>query len=202
MINKTQKFVFETDSLKSLLTVLGTIIPITLGPNDKYSHLQIKKEQPLGYEDGKYGSNHWAREIPVVACKQNEYVLIKPSHRYNGTLFNKVIETFNDRDSAAKKSNQLFDELPKPLARRKWLTTLTNYPKNSEDAVKCASYEDMISKTETIITNLFETRKQELIRDCENIYSDLSGSTGAGFRVEHGGFNEFHISLIFIYYGK
>lgn len=211
MINLTQDFVFETDSLESLTSMINTIVPILFSEKrSQYTKLHLKTKQPSSFDDGKYENYNWDKKKPVLFY-QGKHHLLDPSLTYGGP--SKVFSTektvgSKSADDATAASCADHSQLRQPKPTRMWIATLADYmDEETTNTLNCASFKDLVKQA------LKEIKKSTLVKDFFSKYgsgytswfNSDDGSVDKGFRLTNrhtGAWNNLDISLIHLYYGK
>ena len=215
VINLTQEFNYETDSLESLEKVLQTIIPLFFSKNSEYCCLHLKKDKPSSFDNGVdhrvyYDLQNRIVENPISSNSgkiENEYLLIEPHHTYAGVAIDRVSDIYRNLDEATAVATGKHRKLPLPTPKRKWITSLADYRGSCDTKdIKCKSHQDLLTKTLELIKK-FDPKTFE--SECGDGYCSWfnhdDGSIGVGYRLQHrpqGGWNNLDISAIHIYYGK
>lgn len=197
-INLTQKFVYETDDLKSFRIVLNSISNVLF--SDKKHKPKILINEPSHWGDGKYEDNDDDSHF-ILHNKTNALVL-KKSCCYHGAIVVKKIEEKQNLDEAAKAAN----DLRKPIfPKRKWITTIFDY-KSEGSKEKTISFYSFEGLADAVIDLCKQVDSRKFMNDFNHAEDGcFDGGVQLGYRIEwrpNGGFDVLDISAIHVYYGK
>lgn len=194
----TQAFLFETDDIRSLQTVLSALIEI-VGPRQVF---YLCKEEPFGltpdYTDHDF-------EIPPVIPVGDKWAIGEHDRTFCGAQFLKVGEIFSLPEEAAKAAS---DRCKIPLKSNMWISTISirySSPEKSEKMVRIFK-NDIVAAVMGQVALADADKFMELCKPhIDDIMKWFDGSVGAGYRLKwapDGGYDLLHICMIPVLYGK
>lgn len=199
MINHTQSFEFETDSLEDFERMLETIVhTLFRHQNSEYTKLHMRKKAPHWGNGSEY---KWSDKGILQHGGKN--YSIEPCATYAGAKQFKVLNPYVTLDEAAKEASHC-DHLP---PTRLWVATLC-------DSACAFNKEDWLCQTKSQMINRAAHAMQCAARDKKEEFKELrtegwmengDGSVDMGFRIAkeyNGGSEVLNLSLCHVYYGK
>ena len=198
-INLTQRFLFETDDINSLKSVLTTMIEVMVSPKQV---LYLLKDEPFGltpdFEDHDF-------EIPPVFPVGDKWAVGEHDRTFGGSQFLKAGEIFSSPDDAAK---ACCARTKNPLKSNMWISSISirySAPSPSENMTKIFK-KDVVSAviSQVVMADLdkFEIECRPHLKSMRRM---CDGSVHAGYRLKYapdGGYDMLHICMIPILYGK
>lgn len=197
-IDLIQRFLFETDELKSLEKMLTTFLEISR--RNKIQYVSIETDAPsLWHADGRHdddNEDHDFHRFTVVPINK-EFAVISINRMLGGISFQQILARFPTEDEAVNDARSRFVE-PKPL--RKWITSVPNpYGTPGKKAVKVA-FGKAVGKIMEIVK---AADKKSYYDDFHYVIPNwFDGSHAAGYRIEMDQGGNIDISFSMIWYGK